>query len=105
MHSPQRIAVRVTAALAPALLIAATAHPAFAETPSSWEITESYSAMDVLLIFVGIPLLLFVVIAVFGWLTHTSKALTYPIRSENDGGVKLTVGRDGEASQEQLPEA
>ncbi|UYM04271.1 hypothetical protein [Solicola gregarius] len=88
MQTRKRFAARTAAAvIVPVLLVLATAGQASADMPSTWENSESYSTMDVLLIFVGIPLLLFVGIATFGWLTHTKKAHTYPIRRETDGGV------------------
>lgn len=97
MQSPQRTAGRAVAVLLPVLVILASAGPASAEPPSTWQNSGTLSGMDVLLIFIGIPLLLFASIALFGWLTHTSKALAYPIRRERDGGVALAAAHgDGE---------
>lgn len=101
MPNPKRIAARTAAVLAPVLLVLASAGRASADTPRTWENTESYSTMDVLLIYVGIPLLLFLVIGLFGWMTHTKKAHTYPIRRENDGGVAIG---SGDTRPEELPE-
>lgn len=103
MHSSQRSAARVAAVLVPVLVVLGTAGPASAEPPSTWENTDSLSGIDVLLIYGGIPLLLFVVIAVFGALTHTSKAHSYPIRREHDGGLALSVGPRGDATEKALP--
>ncbi|UPK76393.1 hypothetical protein MU582_07085 [Nocardioidaceae bacterium SCSIO 66511] len=88
MQTAKRVAAGLAAtAIVPVFLVLASAGQASAEMPSTWENSESYSTMDVLLVFVGIPLLLFAAIGTFGWLTHTKKAHTYPIRRETDGGV------------------
>lgn len=100
MHNPQRIAARAAAVVVPVIVVLGSAARASAEPPSSWEDTNAYSGMDVLLIYAGIPLLLFIVIGGFGWLTHTSKASTYPIRRETDGGVrKIEAARDDDKSE------
>lgn len=105
MLNPKRLAVRGAVAAAIPALVLASAGQASAETPSTWENTESYSTMDVLFIFAGIPLALFLVIGLFGWLTHTKKALAYPIRRETDGGVAaLAASRSGESKHGELPE-
>lgn len=103
MLNPKRLAIRGAVAAAVPALVLASAGQASAETPSTWDNTESYSTMDVLLIFVGIPLVLFIVIGLFGWLTHTKKASTYPIRREHDGGVALAASRAGKSKHEELP--
>lgn len=105
MQSPHRTAARAAAVLVPVLVVLGSAGPASAEPPSTWENSGSLSGMDVLFIYVGIPLLLFVSIALFGWLTHTSKAQAYPIRREHDGGVALAVSSHGDAEEKALEES
>lgn len=102
MQNPQRTAARVAAVIVPVLLVLGSAGQASAEPPSTWENTDSFSGIDVLLIYVGIPLLLFAVIGLFGRLTHTSKAITYPIRREHDGGVALSMRAKGDAETSAL---
>ena len=89
----------------PVLLVLGSTGPASAEPPASWSNTDSFSGIDVLLIYVGIPLLLFALIGLFGLLTHTSKAQTYPIRREHDRGVALSVGAKGDAEVRSLEES
>lgn len=103
MQNPQRIVARIAAAaLVPVVIVLASAGQASAEPPSTWVNTDSFSGIDVLLIYVGIPLALFLVVGLFGLLTHTSKAHTYPIRREQDGGVVLEVGVAGDAEAKSL---
>lgn len=106
MLNPKRLAVRgAVAAVVPALVLA-SAGQASADTPTTWHNTDSYSTMDILFIFVGIPLALFICIGLFGWLTHTKKAHTYPIRREHDGGVAaLAASGSEESKHEELPES
>ena len=104
MLNPKRLAARGAVVAAIPAFVLATAGQASANTPASWENSESYSTMDVLLIFAGIPLLLFLVIGTFGWLTHTRKAHTYPIRREHDGGVAaLAASQSSESKHGELP--
>jgi hypothetical protein len=49
-------------ALAPLLVVATTA-PAFAEPPEAWERPDNPSTLESLLLLLGVPLLLFVIIA------------------------------------------
>ena len=105
MLNPTRLVLRGAVATAIPALVLASAGQASADTPATWENSESYSTMDVLLIFAGIPLLLFLVIGTFGWLTHTKKAHTYPIRRQHDGGVALAVGASDESKRDELPES
>lgn len=99
MHNPTRIAARAAAVLVSLSLVAGVAGQASADTPAAWGNSPQVSGLHMLLIFVGIPLLLFLCIGTFGWLTHTGKASSYPIRRETDRGVALS-GRpaDGVAS-------
>ena len=107
MLNPKRLAIRGAVAAAVPALVLASAGQAAAETPSTWDNTDSYSTMDVLLIYAGIPLLLFLVIGLFGWLTHTKKASTYPIRREHDGGVAaaLAASQASESAREELSDS
>ncbi|HET7328253.1 MAG TPA: hypothetical protein VFJ14_13325 [Nocardioidaceae bacterium] len=57
-----RRAARVSVVAAPAAVLLA-ASPAFADTPASWQDPAPMSPLTALLVFVGIPLALFVTIA------------------------------------------
>ncbi|KHL19551.1 hypothetical protein CLV56_3680 [Mumia flava] len=70
MLSRSRTAVRTFAAslaVAAPLGAVALAGPAAADTPSGWEDGTPMSTLDVLLIFVGIPVALALVLTLFGY--------------------------------------
>lgn len=64
-----RLASRVVAVLTPMSLMVAAAGSASADAPAEWPPGEGLSKMDVLLIFGGIPLALFLVIGLYGAIT------------------------------------
>ncbi|MGH1565098.1 hypothetical protein [Mumia sp. DW29H23] len=69
--APSRVAARSVVAgalVASPLLAVAAATPAAADVPVGWEDGESMSTLDVLLVFVGIPVAICLVLALFGFI-------------------------------------
>jgi hypothetical protein len=64
----ESLARRATVVLAAVATVLAVAGPASADVPEGWSNPEAVSGLHVLLVFVGIPLLLFVVICVLVYL-------------------------------------
>lgn len=77
---PQHTAVRRAArvlALLPALVVTCATGTAFAEPPEQWEDGASISPLHVLLVFVVIPVALFVVISLLVYLPSMSSGSGY----------------------------
>ena len=64
----ESLARRTTVVLAAVATVLAVAGPASADVPEGWSNPDAVSMLHVLLVFVGIPLLLFVVICVLVYL-------------------------------------
>jgi hypothetical protein len=73
-----RAALRIGALVAPALVLGvASVGPAAADTPTSWPDSEPMSTMDVLLVFVGIPLGIALMIALLVYAPSIAKGPRY----------------------------
>lgn len=64
----ESLARRTTVVLAAAATVLVTAGPASAEVPEGWSDPDTVSALQAILVFVGIPLLMFLVITVLVYL-------------------------------------
>lgn len=64
----ESLARRTTVVLAAAATVLATAGPASAEVPEGWSDPDAVSALQAILVLVGIPLLLFLVITLLVYL-------------------------------------
>ncbi|WP_293786834.1 hypothetical protein [uncultured Aeromicrobium sp.] len=79
--------VRALSTLAAAVtaVLVVSAGPAAASTaPSTWELDDPMSTLEVLAIFGGIPLALFVVISIFAAMTARNNFEPAPPQSEDD---------------------
>lgn len=96
-----------TLALTPAILVTIAAGPALAAPPESWEAPEPVSTLEALLLLVGIPVALFVVIALLVYVPSMARGEKYTPglawRNENEwfGGPRSGI----EAADKQEPEA
>jgi hypothetical protein len=77
MHSPVVRRFARGLAVAPALLVLTGALPAFAEPPAKWPATSNGSTLHTLLVLAGIPVLLFVGIALLAALPSMIKGQKY----------------------------
>ncbi|MGH3423568.1 MAG: hypothetical protein ACRDO8_02495, partial [Nocardioidaceae bacterium] len=105
MHFSRRFVTRAVVVTAPVALSLALADAAAAGTPTTWEAGEGLSGLDVLLIFVGIPLGLFVVIALLASINPGKYADSYPVRPKQEHDEEW-IGGPGEvddAGRRSLP--
>lgn len=90
-NMPRRTA-RAVAVTVPLVLSVALADSASAGTPVTWAPGEGYSTIQVLLIYVGIPLGLVVVIALLASINPGKYADAYPIRPKEQDSTEWFGG-------------